>query len=254
MIRTGLVSVTFRKLSPSEIVRLAVTAGVDGIEWGGDVHVPPSEPARAAEVRQMTEASGLRVAAYGSYYRVGHEGEEGNAFLPVLKAAVGLGAPTIRVWAGRIGSAEAGPEGWEQAIADSRRIADLAAQEGIRIAYEFHSRTLTDTPESARSLLEQGGHPNVSSYWQPPVGEDTETCLRGLRMIQPWLTNLHIYHFVGAEQRALEEGREAWRRYFDVAREDGADRYALIEFVRGETPAQFLADAVVLKALLPERA
>ncbi len=41
--RAGLVSVTFRQLSPEEIVRVAREAGLTVIEWGGDVHVPPGD-------------------------------------------------------------------------------------------------------------------------------------------------------------------------------------------------------------------
>ncbi len=40
-IRAGLCSVTFRALPPERIVALAAAAGLDVIEWGGDVHVPP---------------------------------------------------------------------------------------------------------------------------------------------------------------------------------------------------------------------
>ena len=40
MIHTGLVSVTFRKLSPEEIVELAVEAAVQAIEWGATSMCP----------------------------------------------------------------------------------------------------------------------------------------------------------------------------------------------------------------------
>lgn len=42
MMRTGLVSSTFRKLTPAEVVRRAAQAGLQGIEWGGDIQVPPA--------------------------------------------------------------------------------------------------------------------------------------------------------------------------------------------------------------------
>ena len=47
MIHTGLVSVTFRKLEPAEIVDLVKQAGLQGIEWGGDIHVPHGDIQRA---------------------------------------------------------------------------------------------------------------------------------------------------------------------------------------------------------------
>ena len=63
MISSGLVSVTFRKLSPAEIVDLVRQAGLNCIEWGGDIHVPHGDCVRAREVRQRTLAAGLTVAA-----------------------------------------------------------------------------------------------------------------------------------------------------------------------------------------------
>ena len=66
MITTGLLSVTFRKLTPPEIVGLVRQAGLAGIEWGGDIHVPHGNLDRAREVRQMTLDAGITIAAYGS--------------------------------------------------------------------------------------------------------------------------------------------------------------------------------------------
>ncbi|MET0262082.1 MAG: sugar phosphate isomerase/epimerase, partial [Rariglobus sp.] len=71
MIYPGLVSVTFRKLSPNEVAGLVKKAGLKGIEWGGDIHVPHGDLARAREVRELTLEHGLKTAAYGSYYRAG---------------------------------------------------------------------------------------------------------------------------------------------------------------------------------------
>ena len=51
-IRTGLTSVTFRQKTIDEIVALARKAQLDGIEWGGDVHVP------AGDVQAARHATG----------------------------------------------------------------------------------------------------------------------------------------------------------------------------------------------------
>lgn len=55
----------------------------------------------------LFEGAGLRVVAYGSYYHVGCQGQEGIPnFEDVLETALELGAPLIRVWAGNTGSHE----------------------------------------------------------------------------------------------------------------------------------------------------
>lgn len=250
-IRTGLVSITFRKLAPSEIVELVSRSGLEGIEWGGDIHVPHGQVQRAREVCRMTAQAGLQVAAYGSYYRVGVSESEGLRFEVVLETALALGAPTVRVWAGNRGSAEADAVWWSTVVEESRRIADLAQAAGLTISYEFHSKTLTDTNASALRLLREVGHPGVRSYWQPPVGGSEEYCLEGLRGVSCCLSNVHVFHWVlgeqGTDRRVLAEGASPWAQYLVAVGAVPGEHYAMIEFVRGDAPAQFLADAETLK-------
>jgi len=192
MIYSGLVSVTFRKLTPGEIVSLVVKSGLQGIEWGGDIHVPHGNIVCAREVCNLTEANGLKVAAYGSYYNVGCEDEQAFTFEQVLETAIALHAPTIRVWAGNRGSNEANPIWWDRVINESRRIAALAATVGITVSYEYHGNTLTDTSESACRLLKNVGHSNMGSYWQPTKGLTVESQLDELKQVMPWLSNIHV--------------------------------------------------------------
>ncbi|MEZ4706385.1 MAG: TIM barrel protein [Caldilineaceae bacterium] len=250
----GLVSITFRQLTPAEIVALVVQAGLSAIEWGGDVHVPHGDLAAARAVRQMTIDAGLQAAAYGSYYRVSHA--ETGPFEAVLESAVELGAPSVRVWAGRQGSDIADEAYWAQVIADSQRIADQAAAVGIRIDYEFHGNTLTDTNEAAAQLLTRVAHANVKTYWQPPRYSALEYNLAGLDAVQSWLQNIHAFtwHRQTGERCALADGAGDWRQYLaKVAAATPAQmkRYILIEFVQNDEPANFLADAQTLRTWLP---
>jgi len=249
MIRPGLVSITFRKLSPQEIVALVAEGGLVGIEWGGDIHVPHGDEARAAEVRRMTADAGLEVAAYGSYYRVGDEND--FAFEQVLDTAVALGAPTVRVWAGRKGSDEADTDYRSGVVAEARRLADLAAAAGRTLSFEFHRKTLTDTNASALRFYEEIGHPSVRAYWQPPMDRGPAERLEGLRALLPPLSNLHVYHWAqGADRRPLAEGADEWAQYLSAVKDTGRDHYALIEFVKDDGPASFLADAAALRQWL----
>ena len=67
--QAGLVSVTFRSLTWRQTLELARQAGLTAIEWGGDIHVPHGALTHARQVGAATCQAGLRVAAYGSYYR-----------------------------------------------------------------------------------------------------------------------------------------------------------------------------------------
>jgi sugar phosphate isomerase/epimerase len=249
--RPGLASVTFRQLPALEIIRLGSRAGIEGIEWGGDVHVPPGRLDLAREVRMATEQAGLEVAAYGSYYRAG-SGEE--AFGPVLETAVELGAPMIRIWAGAKGSAETSAEGRREVAGDLRRICDLAAKANRLVTCEWHGGTLTDTAASANDLLEAAAHPALRTYWQPRTRGERAAGLREMDVALPLLGGLHVFHWhlQTAERLPLAEGEGGWLAYLNKAANapGSGPLFASIEFVRGGNPAQFLDDAETLRSWL----
>jgi len=256
MLYAGLVSVTFRKLPPGEIVALAAQAGLHGIEWGGDIHVPHGDIRQAREVRRMTVEAGLQVASYGSYYQVGCEDREGIPFARVLETAAELQAPTIRVWAGNRGSREADASWRELVAGETCRIAEMAAEIGITLSFEYHGQTLTDTSASACRLMRAIGRDDVYSYWQPPAGLDPEQQKEGLRAILPWLSNVHVFYWQDKQKLPLADGAADWRQYVEIIRtaetirKAESERYCLLEFVRDGDPQQFLADAATLRQIL----
>jgi sugar phosphate isomerase/epimerase len=246
--RPGLVSVTFRQLTPDKILELCKESRLQVIEWGGDVHVPHGDLDVAARVGEATRAAGLSVAAYGSYYRLGVL--DGPTFDEVLRSAVTLGAPAIRVWAGNRGSAETDAAGRQAVVADALRCADLAGEQGVFLCYEFHGNTLTDTTPAALELLAATEHPFVRSLWQPPHGESLEDCVASLRAIRPWLHHVHVFHWWPdpAHRQPLADGRERWAVY--VAELWGHPVDLLLEFVRHDDPGLLREDAGELRELM----
>jgi sugar phosphate isomerase/epimerase len=252
MLIPGLVSITFRSLAPEEIIRLAAQAGVQSIEWGGDVHVPAGEVDRAREVGRWTREAGLMVSAYGSYHRLGGGGSDAAPFERVLASAAALAAPTIRVWAGGKGSGDCSPEERREIIDDALRVADLAARAGITLSLEYHDGTLTDTRASVRSLLDELAHPNIEFLWQPSHGEPVQACADRLLDVLPRLRNVHVFHWwpTPRERHPLIEGEARWRAYIEIVRETGRPVDFLLEFVVNDSPGQFLADAATLRRWL----
>jgi len=240
----GLASVTFRQLGWREVIKIAVSCGLEAIEWGGDIHAPPGEIALAREIRQATENAGLSVLSYGSYYRLGTGGDFG----PILASARALQAGIIRVWPGVKGSAQYDVKEFEQAAADARAIADMAAPHGIAIAFEFHRGTLTDTGESALALLSAINRGNARTYWQPNPERSHEANLAALKLVLPHLENLHVHVTErDKKQLPLEAVAPLWQDYMQAAK--GHARAALIEFVKGGDPAQCALDAETLMLL-----
>ena len=241
--RTGLVSVTFRKKSPKEIIELVRQAGLDGIEWGGDVHA--TDPEAAKEIRKRMEE--LSIFSLGSYYNTG-SGE--GSFEKVFETACALGAPNIRVWAGPEDGRTAGPEIWERVVADSKRIARIAATEGKTISYEYHGGTLTSLQKNALRLLREVDEPNVFLYWQPLDCNPEEEKLQHVQELAASgrLMNLHVYQWNGGLRLPLSEGEARWQPWISAAKD--AANAALLEFVQDDDPARFLEDAAVLKRMV----
>jgi len=254
MLHTGLVSITFRKLTPARIVELVAEAGLEGIEWGGDVHVPHGDLAAARQVRQLTEAAGLQVAAYGSYYRAGNTLPEGFAFDAIIATAGELGAPVIRVWAGNKSAWEMTPAERAVVVTALNTMSEQAARAGIKLALEYHSQTLTDTNESAQKLLAEVNHPNLWLYWQPYAREGFDYCLEGLQAIQSRVLHLHVFSWLNKgeiiQRLPLADGAVRWLEYLKVMRSSDREHFIMIEFVKDDAEAQFLADAAALKAWL----
>lgn len=252
MLSPGLLSVTFRKLSPKEIVELARDAGLQSIEWGGDIHVPPGDLENVREVRRITDDAGLATAAYGSYYRLGANHEPD--FSAVIEAAVGLGAPEIRVWAGNQATAESDDAYFQSVVVESLRLADLAEKAGVVLSIEFHSGTLNDTYEASRRLLDACAHPAITTYWQRPLGLPEHESLDGLLSILPRVRDVHVFHWTasstGITRHPLSDGSDFWTHAFNILRSSGRDHAVMLEFVRDDSPEVFREDAKSLLSLL----
>lgn len=247
-IRPGLCSVTFRSLDPSQVVELAADAGLEVIEWGGDVHVPPGDVDRAARVAELTADAGLESCSYGSYFRAGPE----EPLTLILDSAEALGVDRVRVWAGSIGSDEASPEVWNSTISRLRDAADEADARGMGLALEFHSGTLADTAPTTLRLLDEVGSRALSTYWQPTVGAAVDTVLAEYRALAAHTGAAHVFSWWPTHERLPLRARDAlWTRFFGEAlAAPHPPRDALLEFVPGDDPALLRGEAAALRSYL----
>ncbi|WP_172635086.1 sugar phosphate isomerase/epimerase family protein [Sphaerochaeta pleomorpha] len=216
-------------------------AQLKAVEWSEGWHVHLGNPAEAAEVRQLCKERNITIVALGSYYKLG----ENQDFAPVLELAQALGAPTIRIWAGKIPSREVKPASFASLAKEAETLAQQCSLEGIEIAFEFHKDTLTDSNESAAKLLSLA--PSCKSLWQPIVALSLQERKAGLERITQRLAYLHVFFMNGPVKRPLQEGVEEWKGYLSNL---AGDHYALLEFVMGDREDQFLEDAATLHQLV----
>lgn len=254
MIKPGVCSVTFRNKSPQEIIELTARAGLCAIEWGSDVHVREGDVENAKEIRKMTEAAGLLVSSYGSYFRLGSNRD----FTPFLESAAALGTDEIRIWAGGSPSAYYLFDARCAIVQEAKEISRRAAEYGITVSTECHANTLTDTPESLLLFMHEVNESNFSTYWQELLHIPQNEQMRFLRAAYASgkLTNIHIQHFNNEgtkyDQRPLSEAYDIWLERLLLFKNDISARYALLEFVRNGSVESFLEDAHQLTELLKQ--
>ncbi len=259
--RVGLCTVTLRSLDPAEVVRLAASAGVEVLEWGGDVHVPPGDTTAAARARRLSEAAGLGVLSYGSYLFLDATTATGpsDGIDAVLDTAVELGARWVRVWAGMGVEPDGTGADWEAVAAAGRRVAAAAAARGLLLVLEFHGGTPTATAAGTVRLLDAVGSPACLTAWQPPYWDPLDAAREStdLAALSPRLAHLHVYDWdADGTRHSLARTRGRWVRRVRAAVAAGGavpagvPRGALVEFLPGDDPAALAGEVTVLRDVL----
>lgn len=213
--KKGLVSISFRQHSVEEVARAARNAGLEAIEWGGDVHVPHGDREAARRAAEVSRECGLSIAHYGSYYRIGYSDPE--LFSGVLESAKILGAPIIRVWAGQgIHPDTLSESDYWRIVEDARRISDMAGD--IIIATECHSDTLTERYEYTLKFLRDVGRENFKTLWQPNQHHGFEYDLEAVKALLPHTVGVHVFNWVGdrPEKYPLRQNTENWKAYMEI--------------------------------------
>lgn len=245
MFTPGLVSISFRPLSPIDIIRLCRENGLSAVEWGGDVHAPDART--AADLRQACSDNGLAARSYGSYYKLAASPR--SLFDTALSAAQALGAQYMRIWAGDKSSEQVDAEQYAVLADEASELADRAGRVGITLCLECHPNTLTDRwPETVR-FLRDVGHPALKTYWQPNQWLDETYNLKAAAALAPYCPVLHVFQWNGAEHLSLKTGLSVWRKYLDIFADNG-DKDALLEFMPDDSPDSLPEEAAALKALL----
>lgn len=229
--KKGLVSITFRKLTPCEIMDLCVENGLEYIEWGGDIHVRPDDTGRAKAVKKLCDERGLKPAGYGSYYNAA---KDFSLFIPNLDTACELGAEYIRIWGGNSAAFD------EAATENIARAVKLASERGLCVCLECHRWTMTEDHTVALKVAELTG---CRLHFQPNPDITFEQNLQALKATKQHLCACHVFAWGKGDVRLpLEAQRSQWTAYASVA----GDVPYLLEFVAHDDPANLVTDAAEL--------
>ena len=245
MFEAGLVSVSFRKLTPAQIIAAAADTGLKWIEWGSDVHAPREDLARLEQLAGLQKAAGVGCCSYGTYFRLGvHHILE----LPqYIQAAKILGTNTLRLWCGDRSPAEYTPEDLSNLYAQCRQAAKIAEEAGVVLCMECHNWTLTENAESALNLMQAVDSPAFRMYWQPNQYQSMAENLRYARLLAPYTENIHIFNWRGDEKFPLADALDTWREYLSCFT---GHHKLLMEFMPDGRAESLPAEAAALYKLL----
>lgn len=251
MKNTGLVSISFRKLTIEEIFKLCHENGLENIEWGSDVHCKPQDAEAIEKIVSLSEKYGIKTCAYGSYYRVGAENAGNADFKDIADTAEKIGAPIIRVWAFNKGSAEVSGDEYKAVVADMKRICGIAKEKGIKISLECHNNTLTDDYKSSLKLLADTECENLTMYWQPNQFRSLEYNLESAAALAKYVTNVHTFNWEKSLRFPLEKGVSVWKEYVDIINADKSHEHNyLLEFMPHDTPEEMPHECEALSKIL----
>ena len=263
MWKTGVCSISFRKHSIEEIVRAAAAAGLDGIEWGSDVHVPSGDTETAVKARAVTEAAGLQCLSYGGYYRLGCGMQE--EFDGLLACAEALGVRDVRIWGGKKGSDELTEEDWAALVAEAKDCAAKAQAKGMVLSLECHNWTQTDDWHTAKKFIGEVNSPAMRMYWQPNQRRDEEYDMEALKELVGTVTNVHVFSWKYKEEfpqnsendkLPLAAHTDMWQKRLDILQEHlrPDEEHALIlEFMHDDNIESLTETTAVLNGWLKSR-
>ena len=248
MLNKGICSVSFRKLTPEELVKEVQSAGLNTVEWGSDVHVPAGDIDAAKRVRELTENAGLSCGSYGTYFNEFVDGVASeDEVIPYILSAEALGVRDLRIWPGNRWSWEASPEYNDVIVKNAQIACDLAKDKGMNICFEYHRHSLTDNRFAVSYLLEKVNRDNAKLYWQYNPCITHEENLMGLKMALPHLVNVHVqFSDCYFQLHDLKEGKKLWKDYIKLIKSTGRDHNLYLEFVKGHTIEQLKKDAKTL--------
>ncbi len=219
----GLVSISFRDQKPETLIAAVKAAGLEAIEWGGDIHCPHGDIEKAAQLKAACEKAGIAMPTYGSYYRIAES--EPELFEAVLASANALGTPNIRVWGGNSPSDKLKTEDYRALVEDARRICDLAPHK--KICLECHNKTVTDEYHTALQFIQDVDRPNLRMLWQPNQFRSLDYNLDALRALLPYVEAAHVFHWKREQRLPLWEGAAEWAQYLTLL----GNRPLMLEFM-----------------------
>jgi sugar phosphate isomerase/epimerase len=245
MIKTGLVSVSFRGLDVDEIIKITKEAGLEAIEWGSDVHAPCTDSEKLNYIAKAQRDAGLYCSSYGTYFRLGDNKTE--EIRDYISAAKILGTDILRLWCGNKNYTDLTAEERAALINQAKELASIAEEEGVILCMECHNKTFTNCLEGALDLMQSVNSPAFRMFWQPSTLTSVDENIEYATKIAPYTYNIHTFYYENGEKRHLCDGIATWKKYMDCF---AGERAMLLEFMPDGLPETLPKEAAALREII----
>jgi sugar phosphate isomerase/epimerase len=213
--------------TPEEAVAELAAQGWDGIEW----RVVDQEPSPdgtpgfwkgnlctlpfstfeqdAPRIRELTESAGLGMPSIGPYARC----DDLAAVESLMRGAVALGVPQLRVPLGMLEPGEGYRETFEQRRKEYAAVADLARSYGVKALIELHHNTLISSASAAARFVD-GFDPQAVGVIHDignMLREGYERELWSLEILGEHLAHVHVKNAVPVATPGEHETSWAWQ-------------------------------------------
>lgn len=241
--KIGLCSVTFRKKSAAQVVLIAKKAGVDFIEWGGDVHVTSLEDARL--VKSLCDNEGIKISSYGSY--ANSLDFDKDKWIQTCEIAAKLGAASVRIWLGRKNSEETSEKEYRTLLENTRKMCEIADKYKLLVCPECHDNTFNNNTDAFLRIKNDLNKKNFKTYFQSRyfrMEYDLDRIDRTFEFIQ----DVHVsYRDLKKEQLFRKKDIFYLDKLLKKLKEKSFDGIVMIEFVDFDRELAFYRDVQRLK-------
>ena len=241
----GLVSISFRKHTPREILEAMNGAGLTHIEWGSDVHAPYDDMEKVKQIAQMQKENGITCSSYGTYFRLGVTPmDELEGYITAAKL---LGTNILRLWCGNQSGDDMTQEQKRELIAQCKKASEIAGKHGVVLCMECHRKTFTQNLGDALDLMREVNSPHFAMYWQPFQWQTVEQNLAYAEAISPYTHHIHVFQWKDTQKFSLFDGIEEWRGYLGKF---STPRTLLLEFMPDDMLSSLGREADALRKII----
>lgn len=241
----GLVSISFRKHSPREILDAMKAARLTHIEWGSDVHAPCTDLDKVKQIADLQKEYGITCSSYGTYFRLGVTPiEELEGYIAAAKL---LGTNVLRLWCGDKSGEDMTKAQKDELIAQCKRAAEIAERHGTVLCMECHKKTFTQNLGDALGLMKAMNSLHFGMYWQPFQWQTVEQNLAYAEAIAPYAHHIHVFQWKDAEKFSLVEGIGEWQAYLGKF---STPRTLLLEFMPDDKLSTLQREADALRMII----